>query len=226
VGVLEGRNYRSIPDWRPHGTTNAQTVPCAGYKFKPEEDWVTPLDETPDCVSEHGTFVMACVQSVRAWDTLRVGLLSELKTCWQMCEKGYTGANCSSCVACPDGQYKDTAGAAACSSCPTGSGSTFARTSCVCEPGYTGPDGHSGSCAACDAGKYKAEWGEAACVHCTAGSVAGAAAVSCLPCAPGTYADSAQTSCSACPEASFSPANSSDVRNCTCNIGYTGIFFL
>ena len=40
-----------------------------------------------------------------------------------MCNTGYTGPNGGTCEACVEGKYKDTAGSASCSACPSYSSS-------------------------------------------------------------------------------------------------------
>ena len=64
-----------------------------------------------------------------------------------------TYSNSSACVECPPA-----------SSSPPGSGSA---SSCVCNRGYTGPDGSV--CVACSAGKFKASLGSQVCSMCEAG---------------------------------------------------------
>ena len=83
------------------------------------------------------------------------------------CNAGYT-LNVNECSACPTGTYKPTPGSDACTDCPNNSISpsvSTAETDCVCNAGYTGPDG--GECVPCEADKYKDFIGSSACLDCT-----------------------------------------------------------
>ena len=65
------------------------------------------------------------------------------------CNAGYTGPDGGECTACPAGTYKDTAGSAQCSDCPSDSASAAGSdnvTDCKCHPGYAGPDGSQTIC--------------------------------------------------------------------------------
>ena len=124
----------------------------------------------------------------------------------QACAAGQTGP-AGSCEACAAGKYKEAAGDAACSDCPTGSSSpagSTATTACTCNDGFTGPDG--GACGACEAGKYKAASGSDECGECLAAS----------------YSEAGASACSSCPANSNSPAGSKTNTACTCNAGYKG----
>ena len=60
-----------------------------------------------------------------------------LRSC--TCDKGYTGADGSTCVACPAATYKDATGPGTCSTCPALTSSSGAATSlseCWCVTGY------------------------------------------------------------------------------------------
>jgi hypothetical protein len=146
------------------------------------------------------------------------------------CNKGYTGPDGMSCIACVAGKYKDVNGSsdcvecaagkysanmaqeseAACAACPnhtvSGNGSSL-LLDCTCKQGYTGPDGQE--CAAC-VGGWKNTTGSAACILCPGGTYALYAAAL-LP-----------QVCASCPPASFSAAGSARSTNCLCNAGYTG----
>ena len=105
------------------------------------------------------------------------------------CPPGLQSTDQSTCVACPAGTYKATTGSAcspcvagkygslagrisetACSDCPnhtdSGNGSDNV-TQCICNKGYTGPDG--GSCGSCMSGTYKQFNGSSACTMCGRG---------------------------------------------------------
>ena len=123
---------------------------------------------------------------------------------------------CEECVA---GTYKDINGSAACTPCPQGKFSTATGatnvetcrgcpsnansndgapniTHCVCNPGFTGPDG--GPCEACATGTYKDLNGTAECSHCPAGTFSPET---------GKTSDSA---CHACPSHSYSAPGTPD----------------
>jgi len=120
---------------------------------------------------------------------------------------------CSSCVSCSAGQYRDgcpdntATSEGSCLACPADSSSpagSTTQTQCVCNAGYSGNSG--GPCSACPAGKKKAA-GDASCVDCGAGTFSPQAA---------------STSCTSCPQFSTSPARSGASSACLCNQGYTG----
>ena len=82
------------------------------------------------------------------------------------------------CDDCLEGAYIDTVAARACVSCPsdtwTLAEASTRLTDCLCNAGYTGPDG--GACGACEAGKAK---GALACDDCAANKFSAAAATEC-----------------------------------------------
>ena len=187
------------------------------------------------------------------------------------CNAGYTGPSGGTCTACVAGKYKSTTGSGACSdcaagtyltttgataaatcvTCPTSSSSPISSvvlTACICNVGFTGPNG--GVCTACVAGKYKIATGTAACTDCAAGTylttTGATVATTCLGCGAGTYSTAVgatvaatclgcptgkysttvgatvATTCLGCPTGSNSPTSSSSVAACTCNTSYTG----
>jgi hypothetical protein len=83
-----------------------------------------------------------------------------------------------------------------------------AVSSCLCNPGYTGPDG--GTCVACEAGKNTIITGASVCLDCGAGTYST------------TLAASAVGSCLRCPANSHSPPGSTAESACACNAGYSG----
>jgi len=147
------------------------------------------------------------------------------------CNAGYSGPDGGPCSPCVAGTYKDTSGSAGCTSCAAGrySASTGASavtscltcpansnspglstvvTACVCNAGYTGPNG--GTCAACVAGTYKIASGSVACTSCGTGTYSSTAGAT------------AATTCLACANNSNAPSMSSVATACTCNVGYSG----
>ena len=72
------------------------------------------------------------------------------------------------CETCPAGKLS-SAGASSCQSpsCPSNSNAPSGSVTCLCNPGYTGPDG--GPCQACGAGTYKDSPGSGSCTACQPG---------------------------------------------------------
>lgn len=146
------------------------------------------------------------------------------------CNKGYTGPGATQCSACSAGKYKDTQGAAECSSCPRKTYSTTVAaeasstclscpantdspvasgllTKCICNAGYTGPDGMT--CNECPVGTYKPVNGSSPCTRCTEGTYSG------------SIAAVEPSTCLTCPAGTDSPEASSILTHCTCKLGYT-----
>jgi hypothetical protein len=146
------------------------------------------------------------------------------------CGAGYTGP-AGACTACAAGKYKAVTGDIACTDCSSNSYSTATAAtdvgtcqtcpsntqsvagsgtlaSCVCNPGYTGPDGQV--CSACAAGKYKSGIGSIACTDCSSNFYSTA-----------TAATNVNT-CQTCPSNTQSVAGSGTLVSCVCNPGYTG----
>jgi len=142
------------------------------------------------------------------------------------CNSGFTRQNDQSCVQCLAGKYKPHTGDAACTHCMMNQYSAVVgavsnrceecpirtqapaasneKTDCVCDPGYSGPDG--GPCLECLAGKYKVIAGSAACTDC----------------AEDRYSDRVGAIinvCVACPFNSKSPAGSNSLLQCICKPG-------
>jgi DNA-binding beta-propeller fold protein YncE len=160
------------------------------------------------------------------------------------------------CAACPAGTFSTSSGTGThCSVCPQNSRSLPYSTrlgDCVCDRGYTGPDG--GICSPCAAGKFKNLIGNHSCLPCNAhaDSQTGASKCYCIighyeakagvctPCGAGTYNRvngsvvcercsagkysnaTVATECLACPLHSVSGQGSSYISNCTCIEGYSG----
>ena len=156
------------------------------------------------------------------------------------CDKGYTGPDGVECTACITGTYKDVNGSSPCSVCLRGTYSTATAaiskttcqscppytssgagtkllTNCICNKGYTGPNG--AECAACIAGTYKNVSGSTACTKCQPGKIGyETAAISesiCVPCLEDTYhhAEGSMT-CTPCPRRSHSVPGST---SCQCD---------
>jgi Ca2+-binding EF-hand superfamily protein len=90
-------------------------------------------------------------------------------------------------MACVAGKYKSAAGSGSCDDCPAASNSpigSIAIENCICNAGWSGPDG--GPCKACAAGTFKALNGNETCSPCAAGSKAIEARTDCI-CLPGFF---------------------------------------
>ena len=142
------------------------------------------------------------------------------------------------------GTYKLTQGSGTCTNCPlkstTSSTGSISVDACVCNVGYTGPDGTN--CAECPIGKYKSNLGSFACSSCPSSSTppgadvttvsTARAAVSdckcqagfsgpdggaCSSCPSGTYKSFTGTSlCVSCPANTIAPAGSLTADDCVC----------
>jgi hypothetical protein len=113
-----------------------------------------------------------------------------------------------------------------CDNCPSNSAHALtgqtAVTACVCNTGFTGPNG--GTCTQCVAGKYKAVVGTFACTDCGAGKyMITKGASSCTDCDANTYSTTTgsnqEYTCWPCPANSQSQ---SGATTCVCMVGYTG----
>jgi len=145
------------------------------------------------------------------------------------CNAGYFGPNGEPCSSCQPGKYKAVTGSLPCEMCPAGtfqngtgkskcagncSANSFSspgsdqQTKCLCNVGYTGPNG--GHCSACSEGHFKESNGSAACTACQ----------------PGKYCTELgarfETLCLSCPEKTTSGAGSTRVHDCACNAGHAG----
>lgn len=139
-----------------------------------------------------------------------------------ICDLGYTGPDGAACSACPPGTYKNVDGSGLCSdcaagtylnvsagsacvACPAGDRSislpaTIFVDGCLCNAGYTGPDG--GNCTACGAGTFKALNGSGSCGACPIDTFASSAgATACDACAEGTSTNgtTGRSVCFLCP---------------------------
>ena len=97
-----------------------------------------------------------------------------------------------------------------CVTCPANSDSppeSTASTDCICNPGYTGPNG--GTCTECVSGTYKSDTGPAACTNCVAGQYS-------------TAVGAASNVCQGCPPNSDALEASDAQTDCTCNVGSSG----
>ena len=152
----------------------------------------------------------------------------------------YGAVGNETCLSCPLGQWSPE-GSPSCNLCPVNSRSATSSgflSKCICDAGYTGPNG--GLCSACVAGQYKNMTGTSACMNCTAGAYSSVTAASaCTSCPVGVYSRDGASSCTlyqtclACPANTYytegaciaCPGNSSSSTAslvCQCNAGFTG----
>ena len=143
------------------------------------------------------------------------------------------------CDICPAGTYNPNTGSnssMACKRCPeimTNSQSwnlhseagSASIESCICNAGYTGPDG--GPCVACTPGQFKASNGSTPCEGCHPGSWEHrSASTACTLCSPGKYSGAisqvTNTTCQECPKLTLSLAGSRSIYDCQCVPGTTG----
>jgi len=100
-----------------------------------------------------------------------------------------------------------------CAACPAHSQSppaSDALSDCICNAGYSGPDG--GPCLACQAGTYKEGPGNDGCVGCPSGTFST------------VLAGDSPAVCVACPDKSWTVvwSGARNVSACQCNPGFTG----
>ena len=126
-----------------------------------------------------------------------------------VCKPGFAGLpvqEAVNCQQCPADTYADVHNISTCVPCPEHSSHAQTQrthvSACLCDPGYSGPDG--GPCVACAAGTFKAEPGAAACEECGVNE----------------YANAAATVCVACHANSSSLPASSGVEHCLCDPGF------
>jgi hypothetical protein len=120
---------------------------------------------------------------------------------------GRTGV--ADCIQCKAGTYSEfEVAAAVCANC-TATANSPARsdnvTDCICNKGYTGPDGSH--CPACIRGTYKTTNGSDACVVCPRNTYSSVLA--------------SHSACSKCPNHTSSLNGTSSVADCICNQGFT-----
>lgn len=150
------------------------------------------------------------------------------------------------CSECGYGTYKDTTGAASCTTCTgvsTGQVTTLSTAStssaaCLCQAGYSGPDL---TCPACALGTYKSTLDMSTCTSCPTGATTmttastaltdcvcqpgyiGGKGGPCSQCFMGTYSLGGITStCTACPAGRYGDVNGLSVATCSglCSAGY------
>ena len=112
------------------------------------------------------------------------------------------------CAACAAGTYSGSEGSTECAACPANSHSSAALTDCLCNAGYSGPDG--GPYTACVAGSYKTSPGPGACTLCGEDtysvSVAATASSVCLACPPDST--------------TLGLIGNDNIERCYCDLGY------
>ena len=128
-----------------------------------------------------------------------------------VCAPGSTnfgGPNGVPCTLCPLNTYKPDHGSQNCSSCPFPAQSLRGSTKfddCQCEK--------DGECFPCPTGSYRTWVGDV---------------TYCIACEPNTYSDTVGATsaddCRSCPENSQSQAGTANINNCSCDVGYRGVW--
>ena len=116
----------------------------------------------------------------------------------------YGAKGADSCLECPAGQWSPE-GSPDCKMCPVNSAGpqrSGSISNCICNAGYTGPEG--GPCVVCATGMDKDANGTEACASCVAGQyqpeLEATSARSCTTCATDTFSnESTSAVCTACP---------------------------
>jgi len=123
--------------------------------------------------------------------------------------------NPPNCAQCESGSFMQqnctSSSDRVCSACPANSTSltgSLNKNDCQCKSGYSPQTGSE--CSACIAGKYKDSIGSTACTSCDAGNYSSQVGAE------------SSTVCEDCPAYSTSAAGSSRLRQCRCDLGYTG----
>jgi len=179
---------------------------CVVSKCEPEQERRgCSLQDVGECVQcPMGTYALQNMTSCSSCPLHSTSPLGSTQVSDCQCETGFTvpdgSSNCEGCVV---GSFKDVLGDASCQSCPDHANSSAHSKSsieCLCNPGFSGPNG--GQCTICPAGKYKFM----------------VANGSCIACPTGTYSPvrgaTSENGCQPCPFQSDSPAGNrlSDVR--------------
>jgi hypothetical protein len=133
--------------------------PCPANTYSTHAGWRPGLACTP-CPSNTGTS----------------GVTGSIASTACVAASGHSGPNGGTPTACAADTYKSETGAAACTPCPSNTGTadvtgSITSTACVAAAGYTGPNGLAPT--ACAADTYKSETGAAACTRCGGSSNTG-----------------------------------------------------
>ena len=204
VGSDTRTDCRCIPGYT--GQNGAPCSACGLGSFKSSTGNAT-CDACAQASYIGMTAATVCLDCPANYDTVNPGSTS-LDQC--VCDFGYfkEGAGCRECL---QGQYKDFIGDSTCQQCATFSNSKPASVvveDCVCNEGYSGPDG--GVCASCEAGTFKPTNGSHPCSLCGMGKYSSATAAL------------EESQCTLCPTNTTSVPGSTSLSNCSCNAGFTG----
>jgi len=188
--------------------------------------------------------------SVNAYAVSTVQDISSVEGWKEYCNGGWTISGLTlqivdsrpsgECVECPAGTYADTPGSSACTNCPTDTYQNVVSSSvctmcaanasspagsveasaCACNLGYVG-DGSAG-CIACAPGKSRSMTRFDECANCPTGTYAETSGSSaCANCLMKTYQNATSSSaCTMCTAHASSPAGSTEVSACVCNLGF------
>ena len=202
ISCLEGK-YKDFV-----GNTICTLCPSDTYNSNQQS---THVDECLPCpaltVSSTGSSnINQCVARTGAFAETNNPLTAQLcpPTTYQ------NGINQTTCKQCSAETYQAVYGATAqtaCNSCPEYSqivdGPGDNQTDCICNYGYTGPDG--GFCTSCSAGTYKSILGSSECVDTPIN----------------TFSLSGSTIWQNCPANSSSEIASTSIKNCSCHKGFS-----
>ena len=206
---------------------NCTACPAGKYKN------VTGSSNCTDCPQDTYSSVPA-VQTLSG--CLRCPLNSDSKAATTnstdcLCRPGYTWQDLQACAECVAGKYKPDVGPHGCTECPAGTylantpgvalsgclgcannsdapAGSGTESSCLCNIGFTGPDG--GPCSTCDPGSYKNTTGSATCTLCEANQYSE------------IYGATSKLDCLSCTAFSLSVAGADMKERCLCIPGYAG----
>jgi hypothetical protein len=140
------------------------------------------------------------------------------------CAAGHAGQPGGPCERCPAGKYTapyEYSLWRECQDCPphsstvsSGSSASASASPCLCNRGYTGPNG--GSCRSCESGFYKSSMGSSMCLLCPESSLSVPGEAFCR-CQTGTYklekATDSGSICDECPRGKYSSTEGAE--SCT-----------
>lgn len=186
-----------------------------------------------------------CVEGTHTCNAVGSGCVDTYGSFYCVCNIGYLQIDPSPvCVPCPKGYYCDTVNDIQPSQCPDHSNTSdtgaVSMTECLCNPGYTGPDG--GPCTVCLTGTYKSGLGTHQCTMCPPNSLTarvGSTTASdclcktgftgpdggpCIACIVGKYKDiNGSVACTTCPSLSGTVSGATtEIGGCICNVGTSG----
>ena len=222
------------------GPNHGPCVQCAAAKYKSESGSAACSDCPLNSSSAIGSDKITSCTCNAGWAGENGGQCEPLP-----CEHGYSGAP-GYCTACRPGTYHAHPENTTCLDCARGKHSSAeASTACQdCVAGKYKIGKDARPCVSCVAGTYSETVGSTSnetCKTCPVGAMSLEASVEvtdcvcdaitpgknggpCVMCTAGKYTGdpAAENGCLSCPSFSDSPAGSTAVVQCTCNVGSTG----